>query len=636
MTDFFARQEKARRRTGVFLVYFAAAVALTTLLVYLVVALIFAYADKRGGQTLWHPEIFLWSSVGTLGLIFGASAFRMMELASGGGAVARALGGSPVNPQTRDPLERRLVNVVEEMSLASGVPVPEIYVLREEEGINAFAAGTSPSNAAIGVTQGCLKWLTRDELQGVIAHEFSHILNGDMKLNLRLIGFIAGILCLTTIGMILMRSRGRGKGAGQVVLFGLALLLVGWIGSFFARLIQAAISRQREFLADASAVQFTRLPDGLAGALKKIGGLAQGSKLEAPRACEAGHLFFSDGLSSSFSELMSTHPPLVERIRALDPSFNGEFPQPRMPATTDRPAVSAPRRTPPPPIPGRLPGLPPIIPVPAGQALALAGTVAPAHLQFAADLRESLPPDLAAAAQEPFGATVLVYSLLLSQSPAVRAKQLNELATVASARVAAEVQRLAPRVAQLPVNARLPLVDLLLPALRGLSPAQHDQFTRALESLITADQQIDLFEFALQKVLRRHLEPQFRGPEKQVVQYYSTKAIAAEISLLLSALAHVGQKDPRTAQAAFATGIRHLAASPAYAFVPWESCNPEALDAALDKCAASVPAIRAQVLNAMVQTVAADGVIQPAEAELIRAFADALGCPLPPYVQPAP
>jgi hypothetical protein len=341
-------------------------------------------------------------------------------------------------------------------------------------------------------------------------------------------------------------------------------------------------------------------------------------------------LFFSDGLASAFS----THPPLVVRIRALEPSFNGEFPQPNMPAQTEAPRARVVKKSPlPPVVPGQLPGLPPIVPVPTGQVLALAGKVEPAHLEFAADLRQSLPADIAAALEEPFGAAVLVYGLLLSRSAPVLSKQLRELAAATSNQVAAEVQRFAPSIGRLPVNARLPLVDLALPALRGMSGPQYEQFQRALMVLIAADEQLDLFEFALQKVLRRHLEPHYRGPEKQVIQYYSTKAIAAEISLLLSALAHIGQKDTRAAQAAFGTGIRHLAANASYTFIGREQCLSQALDAALDKCAASVPAIRAQVLNAMVQTVAADGVIQPAEAEMIRAFADALGCPLPPYVK---
>src|SRR5690606_28971990 len=250
----------------------------------------------------------------------------------GGSVVAGLLGGLPVNPATDDPDERRLVNVVEEMAIASGVPVPAIYVLPGEESINAFAAGYGVHDAAVAVTRGALKHLTRDELQGVIAHEFSHILNGDMRLNIRLIGLLHGLLLLALIGRVLLRSGGRSRGrrkekggSVQVALIGLGLVLLGYIGVFFGKLIKAAASRQREYLADAAAVQFTRNPEGIAGALKKIGALGAGSRIVHPRAEELSHLYFASGLRSSFAGLFATHPPLVERIRRIDPSFSGDF-----------------------------------------------------------------------------------------------------------------------------------------------------------------------------------------------------------------------------------------------------------------------------------------------------------------------
>ena len=228
MTDFFARQAKAKQRTGVFLLYFALGVALTVVCVYFIALLVFIKLERHAPAGLWHPQVLLWSVAGTVLVIGGGCVAKMVELASGGRAVALALGGRQLVQPARNPFERRLINVVEEISLASGVPVPEIFVLDDEPGINAFAAGYTPSDAAIGVTRGCLELLKRDELQGVIAHEFSHLLNGDMRLNIRLMSIIAGIMCLATIGSILVRvrSRGRSKGAGQVILLGIALL--GW------------------------------------------------------------------------------------------------------------------------------------------------------------------------------------------------------------------------------------------------------------------------------------------------------------------------------------------------------------------------------------------------------------------------
>ena len=326
--DFFERQDKARRNTKFLVFYFLLAVVFLILAVYAAIALIFTGVELKNSASessvrlVADPTLFFWTALGTLAVISIGSVSKTLALARGGSAVAELLDGRLVNSNTTDASERKLLNVVEEMAIASGVPVPQVYVMDDEAGINAFAAGHSASDAAISVTRGCMTMLSRDELQGVIAHEFSHILNGDMRLNLRLIGLIFGILCLTIIGRVLIQTRGR---KNPLPLLGLALIIIGWVGVVFGRLIQAAVSRQREVLADASAVQFTRNPAGLAGALKKIGGLADGSRLKSPHAEEASHLFFADGLSKSFFGF-ATHPPLIERIRALDPSFDGNFP----------------------------------------------------------------------------------------------------------------------------------------------------------------------------------------------------------------------------------------------------------------------------------------------------------------------
>ena len=350
--DFFENQDKARRHTKRLIAYFLMAVALIVVAVYLVCALIFFRGRVAGGDfgALWDPQVFLAAATGTIAVICFGSLYKINELREGGGAVARMLGGRLMSPATTDPDEKKLRNVIEEMSLASGVPVPEIYVLDEEEAINAFAAGHSTSDAAVTVTRGAMELLNRDELQGVIGHEFSHILNGDMRLNLRLIGLINGILCLAIIGRILVqsgssRSSRSDKKGNPLPLLGIALLIIGGIGVFFGKLIKSAVSRQREFLADASAVQFTRNPLGLAGALKKIGGLSGGSKLDAPAAEEASHLFFANGLRESWFNIFATHPPLEERIRLLDPTFDGKFPvvslPERPPQIEEEPAIAA-------------------------------------------------------------------------------------------------------------------------------------------------------------------------------------------------------------------------------------------------------------------------------------------------------
>ena len=338
--NFFEHQEAARKKTSLLVFYFVLAVAAIVAAVYLAVlaAFLFAEKDRPGGldvSLLWQPELFLLVAVATLALVGGGSVYRIAALSGGGHTVAELLDGRPIDPNTTDPDERRVLNVVEEMAIASGTPVPPVYLLEDEEGINAFAAGYTPSDAVIGVTRGCVQSLTRDELQGVIAHEFSHILNGDMRLNIRLMGVLYGILMISITGWFLFRITGGGssrrddgdkkEGNNPLPLLGLALYVIGYVGVFFARLIKAAVSRQREYLADASAVQFTRNPPGIAGALKKIGASADGSRVRDAEAEEVSHMFFGEALGLAASNLMATHPPLADRIRRIDPSFDGDF-----------------------------------------------------------------------------------------------------------------------------------------------------------------------------------------------------------------------------------------------------------------------------------------------------------------------
>jgi Zn-dependent protease with chaperone function/uncharacterized tellurite resistance protein B-like protein len=653
--DFFERQDQARRNTKLLVVYFILGVAMLILAVYAATLAIFTGVasrhhhvyDEQVQMAVWNPQLFFGAALGTLAVIALGSGFKTLELAQGGSTVATMLGGRLVDPATSDPDERKLRNVVEEMAIAAGVPVPQIYLLPDEHGINAFAAGHSTSDAVVAVTGGAIKLLTRDELQGVIGHEFSHILNGDMRLNLRLMGVIFGILCLAVIGRVLLYTRGRSsKDKNPLPLLGLALLVIGWIGVFFGRLIQAAVSRQREFLADASSIQFTRNPAGLAGALRKIGGLSFGSKLQAAHAEEASHMFFGNGMGESFFHLMDTHPPLAERIRAIDPSFDGTFP-PVSFAEADR--VTS-RVSPPPqrsPLPFPFPGLPRgqagmagfAPPVIAAQTMMTsAGTPTSAHLRYAEGLRVSIPASLQAAAREGLGASTLVYALLLSDDDATRGKQLDELAAATSAAVRQETLRVLPEVQAVATHAKLPLIDLAIPGLRHLSPAQFQQFRAAVQKLVVSDGEIDLFEYVMQKIVLRHLEPYFLQARKPVIQYYAIKPLAADCAVLLSALAHLGQDEPAKIQFAFQQGAQLLsyAAQVPLTLTTAEECDLEQVDSALNRLCQAVPQIKKNMLNACVQTVAADGVIQEMEAELLRAIADTLDCPIPPFIPTQP
>jgi Zn-dependent protease with chaperone function/uncharacterized tellurite resistance protein B-like protein len=648
--DFFERQDQARRNTKLLVVYFVLGVTMLIVAVYAAALGIFTGLGSRhhtdyGEQVqlvLWNPQLFLVATVGTLAVIALGSGFKTLELAQGGSTVATMLGGRLVDPTTTDPDERKLRNVVEEMAIAAGVPVPQVYLLPEERGINAFAAGHSTSDAVVAVTAGTMKLLTRDELQGVIGHEFSHILNGDMRLNLRLMGIIFGILCLAVIGRVLLYTRSRSsKDKNPLPLLGLALIVIGGVGVLFGRLIQAAVSRQREFLADASAVQFTRNPSGLAGALKKIGGLEFGSKLQAAHAAEASHMFFGNGMGESLFHAMDTHPPLEARIRALDPSFDGTFPAVNVAQVERAAARTAPPQRPPLPFPfpgmprgrGGLAGLAPPI-IAAQTVMANAGSPTPEHLRYAEGLRVSIPASLQAAAHEGLGASTLVYALLLSDDEPVRRKQLDELAAATSPAVSQETLRVLAEVQAVATHAKLPLVDLALPGLRHLSPSQFQQFRTAVQKLVESDGEIDLFEYVIQKVVLRHLEPYFTQARKPAIQYYALKPLLPDCAVLLSALAYLGQDEPGKVQFAFEQGAQPLsyAARVQLQLLPEAECELAQVDAALNRLCQAVPQIKKSVLNACAQTVAADGVIQEMEAELLRAIADTLDCPIPPFI----
>jgi len=647
--DFFEQQAKAHHKTKMLVVYFVLAVISIIIMVYGVTLLAGTLAFSSHHHhyidapqlELWNPQLFIAVALGTVAVIFIGSAYKTMALSEGGSAVAESLGGRLIASNTNNPNERKLLNVVEEMSIASGVPMPKVYVLEAEDGINAFAAGHTPSDAAVAVTRNCMTKLTRDELQGVIGHEFSHILNGDMRLNIRLIGILFGIFCIATIGRILMQARGRNSGG--IVMVGLLLLAVGSLGVFFGRLIQAAVSRQREFLADASSVQFTRNPGGLSGALQKIGGY--GSFMESPHAPDASHLFFASGLTDSFIGLMATHPPIEERIRAIDPNWNGQFQR-----ITDDPPENLHLSTPPrPPRTRTAPPLPNIFGTMVGGAVLASGmenppiikphyvlpnlgNPTPLHLKYAEELRDALPENLKDAAHEPLDATALIYALILSPDDSQRATQLSGLATRVPPAVADKVTALFPNVSKTATRARLPLVNIALPALRQLDAGQFRQFSDTLEWLINSDGEVELFEFVIQKIVLRHLDAQFNGPRKAVIQYYTLKPLLPDCTLVLSALANIGSNDPGEIQKAFDTGAPFIRAidDSALVLVPSEQCGVEQINTALDRLALAAPIIKKNLVQACAQVVGADGVIHESEAELLRAIADTLDCPMPP------
>ena len=581
-------------------------------------------------------------AVVVLAVIFFGSLFKTLSLRAGGRSVAESLGGRPILPDTDDLDERRLLNVVEEMAIASGVPAPPVYVLEDQGSINAFAAGYGTDDAVIGVTRGAVRGLGRDELQGVIAHEFSHILkNGDMRLNIRLIGVLHGILVLAIVGRITLQHlrfagggrRDRGGLALAVLVVALGLIVIGYVGVLCGRLIKSAVSRQREYLADAAAVQFTRNPPGISGALKKIGGLSAGSLIRHPRAEEASHLYFGNGLPRA-TGLLATHPPLAERVRRIDPSFDGVFPPFSLPPETREPPASPDEH-----VDGvgrlRVALLAAAAAVP-DDLLRSIGRPMAEHVAAARRAIASIPEPLISAAREPFGARAVVYALLLDGNEEVRGAQLDRLAQRADEAVTARTIELALDVRGLAETLRIPLVDLTVTALRTLTAEQYSTFRGNVDALIRADEEIDLFEFTLQHLFFRHLDRYFGAPARGEVRFLRAAAVSAEISTVLSLLARVGQSGADEARQAFERGTALLDRSLDLPMASPGRGDLGAVDAALDRLGFASPTLKRRVLAACLQCLAHDGRVEPREALLFRAVADALDCPVPPMLTTAP
>jgi len=646
--DFFERQESARQRTGMLVGFFCLAVVLIVIAIYFVVlfALRMTPGEEPGSpnpylSTLFHPQLFGVVAVCTVGVVFLSSLYKTSQLSSGGEVVALMMGGRLVDSQTRDPAEQMLLNVVEEMALAAGMAVPPVFVLDNEPGINAFAAGFDPNDAVVAVSRGCIDYLDRDELQGVVAHEFSHILNGDMRLNIRLIGILFGILVLAIIGWYVLRSApyssGRsnskeGGGAAMIMLaVGVGLLVVGGIGLFFAKLIKSAVSRQREYLADASAVQFTRLPDGISGALKKIGGTLAGSKVESPNAEELSHMFFCSAFNGA--ELMfATHPPLDKRIRRIDPLFDGKFPeqvQKRRPTfERGRRSTKAKRAK------GRqfdairAGGLGDAMPIDPAGILGQTG-IGVEQLIYVAAILDSIPSSLRDTAHEPYGARALIYAMLLDGVPDIRAKQIQSLKKCAEPLVVDEMQKMVQLVDKLPDEARFPLVETTFPALKRLTNQQYSGFRKGVDALVEADEKVDLFEYVVRTLLHRALDVHFGLKPRRKAKKDSADTVAKSITDVLSTLAHAGVAgDQKAAKAAFEKGVAAIGQN--LEFVPRSECSFRRLGDSLETLASTSPTLKKRCLNAFIACIAADGKVVPREAELIQAIAAVVGAAIPP------
>jgi len=593
--NFFQAQEDARRRTKwLRLVFYLSVLAVMTLIGLLVTTLF--YGETSSGE--FPLEIFIGAALLSGLTIIIPYGFKSLQLSQGGDVVARDLGGRPLDGTPSDFNEQRLMNIVEEMALASGVPVPQVYVMDREQGINAFAAGTEPTNAVIGVTRGCLDRLTREELQGVIAHEFSHILNGDMKLNMKMIGWVCGLMGISLIGQMLFRSlqysrvsynrnhhRQSEGNQGMIVMWslGLGLMFIGGIGVFFGRLLQAAISRQREYLADSSAVQFTRNPATIAGALKKIGGLREGSRLMAPKAAEASHMFFSDGGLFSFG--FATHPPLRNRIKRIEADWDESFASPALPPLQNTNQVSD----------QRISGF-------TEQAPSTPKQLPP---QFAEAL-QNIPQDFITATRMTDGAQLLIISILLSAeggSKGVEAQALQSFnLDIESLSL---MQHWSNYLQELHSAQKILLIDLATPTLRRLSPPVKERFIDIMRTLIQSDREISLFEYMLQRIVERHLLRHEVGARYSQAKYNRLEQILPQLECFADIMEVCGE-DRRLSQQKI-----------------------QELDAALNICERSTPALKERILNHMTSLATSDNALSNAESELLRTIAVAFGCVCP-------
>jgi len=641
--NFFEHQHKARRKTGLLVFLFALAVIMIVLAVNLAIYFIFYLSTGAtktqliNGLASWATQPYtIWISLATIAVILLGTLSTFFKLRGGGRVVAELVGASKVDTVTQDFNEKRLTNIVEEMSIASGTPAPELYVL-EDDAINAFVAGFRPTEAVLVVTRGALNNFSRDELQGVIGHEYSHIFNGDMRINIRLMGVLAGILLIGQIGRFLLRSggrsRGNNKGGGQIIIVGIVLFIIGYIGLFFGSVIKAAISRQREFLADASSVQFTRNPDGIAGALWTIKDYISGSVLQNAHAEDISHFCFSDAIGTKFTSLMATHPPLEERIKAISPYYDLKK---RLQVRQNRDKAA----------PAESPGIAAAVVTAGGMGFAGAAPVVSAlsgagvsasigqtqarYLDYATKVRAAIPEELSESVHNPNKVKQVVYALIIADmQKAERQLGLDVLNKGEPVDQTGSLEKHIELIQKTGSGNRLTLINMSIPALKALPRDQRGQFLDTLERLIKADKRYTIFEFTIMTILSRHLSDAYGRDVK--VKYFKYADVMPEINLVLSMLARTGAADEETARATYQAIISYF--SPAEnRLANMSECKLSAVSSALQKLNQLSPRLKQSVLEAFADCVIHDGKVIEAEMELLQAVAISMDCPVPPLL----
>ncbi|MGD1911445.1 MAG: M48 family metallopeptidase [Rivularia sp. (in: cyanobacteria)] len=611
--NFFENQDKARQNTQLLFGLFALSIIIMIVAIYFAVLISFRMAPR----IWWHPTLFFYVSVVTIAVITLASLSKIISLRQGGSVIAEELGGRLLLAETASEEEQQLLNIVEEMAIASGIPVPKVYLLYNEPSINAFAAGLSLNDAVIGVTRGSIEEFNRDELQGVIAHEFSHILNGDMQLNLRLMGLLHGILFIFITGRVLLRIRNRMRA------FGLILMAIGGIGLICGRLIKAAVSRQREFLADASAVQFTRNADGISGALQKL--QQMDSRLLTPNAEAASHMFFGNALSIHFWEdMFATHPPLGDRIRRVggvnvkniqSSSRNSVHSSSNNSLTMGFAGGNSQATKP-------------------EEVVSQVGTATPKHFDRAQELLAELPESLRLGVREAQTATAILFALALeTQNSQTQEKQITWLRQVQPEELVDSVLTLSKEIIEIDSNIYLPLVDLTIPALRQLSAKECQRICKCVQGLVMGKGQVSVRDFVLRLILWHRLQPIVQPDVNITVKFNSIEEIWDDCLLVLSALAQIGVDNPDTAAYAFSSGIFRLpgATQQEKPKTPLK-CNFSDVKKSIEHLRQATPKLKQAVVDACAHTVLVDNKVTPEEGDLVRAIAMTVDCPIPPFL----
>jgi Zn-dependent protease with chaperone function len=625
--DFYSHQENARRRSRGLLVRFLFAnvllIALLTACLTLLPSLAGYLRDANSRDPTVKPlaiakellPFALQVDLCVFGAVLIAAAIRFYFLSSTGGAVAEALGGTLLPQDTDDHLERRYLNVVEEMAIAANVTVPQVYILADEPGINAFASGPTPEKSAVAVTRGALERLTRDELQGVVAHEFSHILHGDVRLNIRIASYIYGLAVLYAIGRFFFESQSnhrKSRSAGFVIVLGLVFLLVGFLGRLVSVLMSAAISRQREFLADATAVQLTRNPDGIAGALKKIGGFSESSQIHNSKADSMSHFFLAKSDKPSLlNRVSATHPPLGERISRLDPSFKGDYPE-----SSSIPLQNGDEQY----VASMLQGSG------ATPAQTTRAASSPPHFRNEAWLP---PAQLHPQFVGPGCAESAVLALLLSQDETTRKKQSRAIEQCLSLD---EVERKEELFAPLSLNQRLSVMMMAMPSMQAEGKSFRTTFSRTVMQMVRADGQVSLLEFLIGTLVQfsaRERDPSFklRGNSSQD----TLKSAVPYLENVLSVCASFASGDSDTCR--LLVGQAAASLREPCVFKPSARNDISFFILSLEKLRSLSPKARARIMQGFEVMVHSDGEVTELELALMRTFSMLLRTALPHSLQ---